>query len=198
MNMELWHSVEQTDPRYAKGFNNAGFKGTATNPTYLAKRATELFGPCGIGWGIDVMNENYREGAPIQSKDGQVLCKAVIHVVYIRLWYTWNYQPGEVYSYGQTTFVGANKNGVFTDEEAPKKSLTDAMVKAMSRLGFSADVHLGLWDDSKYVQKLWDKVTQHNSDSKPPAEPYWSNDQASKQAIWQQMQINGYGVDALN
>ena len=41
--------------------------------------------------------------------------------------------------------------GPFTDEEAPKKSLTDALSKAMSWLGFAADIHLGRWDDNKYV-----------------------------------------------
>ena len=46
----------------------------------------------------------------------------------------WN--QGEVTHFGQTTFVGANKHGLFTDEEAPKKSLTDATNKALSMLGF--------------------------------------------------------------
>lgn len=58
---------------------------------------------------------------------------------------------GTVEHFGQTTFVGKNKNGYFTDEEAPKKSLTDAIGKALSMLGFSADIYLGLYDDNKYV-----------------------------------------------
>jgi hypothetical protein len=58
---------------------------------------------------------------------------------------------GTVEHFGQTTFVGKNKNGYFTDEEAPKKSLTDAIGKALSMLGFSADIYLGLFDDNKYV-----------------------------------------------
>jgi hypothetical protein len=65
------------------------------------------------------------------------------------------YSPvGKVKHYGATTFVGEDKNGVFTDEEAPKKSLTDALTKALSMWGFSADVFLGLYDDNKYVASL--------------------------------------------
>ncbi|WP_434771820.1 hypothetical protein [Pseudomonas entomophila] len=40
-----------------------------------------------------------------------------------------------------------------TDGEAPKKSLTDAIKKALSMLSFSADVFLGLFDDNAYVQQ---------------------------------------------
>jgi hypothetical protein len=38
------------------------------------------------------------------------------------------------------------------DDEAPKKAMTDALTKAMSHLGMSADIFLGKFDDNKYVQ----------------------------------------------
>ncbi len=38
-----------------------------------------------------------------------------------------------------------------TDEEAWKKSLTGALTNAANEVGVGADVHLGLFDDSKYV-----------------------------------------------
>mgnify|MGYP003641128994 CR=1 FL=1 len=40
------------------------------------------------------------------------------------------------------------------DDEAPKKAMTDAMTKALSHLGMSADVFLGMFDNSKYVEKV--------------------------------------------
>ena len=40
------------------------------------------------------------------------------------------------------------------DDEAPKKAMTDALTKAFSHLGVSADVFLGLHDSSKYVNDL--------------------------------------------
>lgn len=152
-NLEIWQKVETTDPKFTKNFNRSGgFAGTAINPTYLANKATEVFGPIGIGWGINIIDERYAEGAPI-ILDKVVVGKEVIHIIRASLWYVWNDKKGEVIQYGQTTFVGKNKYGPFTDEEAPKKSLTDAMSKCLSLLGFSADIHTGHWDDNKYVSK---------------------------------------------
>jgi hypothetical protein len=148
--LEVWQRVEKTDPAFTKGFSRGGgFKGTATNATYLARKATEIFGPCGIGWGVTVLNEQFVEGAPLAEG-----VRAVIHKLHVRLWYVLDGKRGEVEHFGQTEFVYKNKNGLQTDEEAPKKSLTDAMSKCLSLLGFSADIFLGLYDDNKYVQGL--------------------------------------------
>lgn len=153
-NSTLWDSVQKTDPKYTKQFNRGGgFKGTATNATYLARKATETFGPCGIGWGLSVIDEEIIVGAPHLS-DGAVIANDTVHKVRVRLWYVQDGVRGEVEQFGQTQMVGKNKNGFFTDEEAPKKSMTDAMSKCLSLLGFSADIHLGLYDDNKYVAEV--------------------------------------------
>ncbi|MDP1904810.1 MAG: hypothetical protein Q8M09_11280 [Pseudomonadota bacterium] len=154
MNKNLWNSVAVTNPNFVKSFTRGGgFSGTAINATYQAQKATETFGPCGIGWGIDILEERYQDGAPL-IQDGTVVGKEVIHVLRVKLWYVYQGKRGEVIHFGQTPFVGSNKNGFFTDEEAPKKSMTDAMSKCLSLIGFSADVHLGLYDDNKYVADL--------------------------------------------
>ena len=137
-NLKVWNAVEKTDPKYTKAFSKAGgFSGTAINATYLIRKATELWGPIGGAWGPEVEDERYVEGA-----EG-----TIVHVLRIKL----RHPTGWLHSYGQTTFVGKNKHGMFTDEEAPKKSLTDAISKGLSMLGFSADVFLGLYDNNKYV-----------------------------------------------
>jgi len=154
MNKELWNAVAVTNPNFVKSFTRGGgFSGTAINATYQAQKATETFGPCGIGWGIDILEERYQNGAPL-TLDGTVVGHEVIHVLRAKLWYLYQGKRGEVIHFGQTPFVGRNKNGFFTDEEAPKKSMTDAMSKCLSLIGFSADVHLGLYDDNKYVADL--------------------------------------------
>ncbi len=154
MNKELWNTVAVTNPNFVKSFTRSGgFSGTAINATYQAQKATETFGPCGIGWGLDILEERYQDGAPL-LQDGAVVGKEVIHVLRAKLWYVYQGKRGEVIHFGQTPFVGRNKNGFFTDEEAPKKSMTDAMSKCLSLIGFSADVHLGLYDDNKYVADL--------------------------------------------
>jgi hypothetical protein len=154
MNKNLWNTVAVTNPNFVKSFTRGGgFSGTAINATYQAQKATETFGPCGIGWGIDILEERYQDGAPL-IQDGTVVGKEVIHVLRVKLWYVYQGKRGEVIHFGQTPFVGRNKNGFFTDEEAPKKSMTDAMSKCLSLIGFSADVYLGLYDDNKYVADL--------------------------------------------
>lgn len=154
MSMDLWNAVAVTNPNFVKSFTRGNdFTGTAINATYLAQKATETFGPCGIGWGVDILEERYQDGAPL-IQDGTVVGKEVIHVLRVKLWYVHQDKRGEVIHFGQTTFVGSNKQGIFTDEEAPKKSMTDATSKCLSLIGFSADVHLGLYDDNKYVADL--------------------------------------------
>lgn len=147
-NLALWNRVRTPDPAFTKGFSKGGgFKGTATNVSYLIRLATEQWGPMGGKWGVEIVKEDYIDGAPLLGTDGDVIGHEMIHVIQIKL----RHPDGEVPGIGQTTFVGKNKNGVFTDEEAPKKSLTDALSKALSWLGFAADIHMGLWDDNKYV-----------------------------------------------
>lgn len=144
-NLAIWQKVETTDPKYTKPITGRGYNGTSTNATYLVKKATSVFGPCGIGWGVTVLNEGLLEGA-----DG-----SKVHRVHIRLWYMLDGKRGEVEHFGQTDFCGKRKSGQwFTDEEAPKKSMTDAMLKALSLIGFAADIHLGQYDDNKYVATL--------------------------------------------
>ena len=143
--LAIWNKVETTDPRYTKPITGRGYNGTSTNATYLVRKATSVFGPCGIGWGVNVLAEGLLDGA-----DGHK-----VHRVHIRLWYILDGKRGEVEHFGQTDFCGKRASGKwFTDEEAPKKSMTDAMLKALSMIGFAADIHLGMYDDNKYVADL--------------------------------------------
>ena len=49
------------------------------------------------------------------------------------------------------------RNKLLLDDEAPKKALTDAMTIGFSHLGVSADVFLGMFDNSKYVSAMKEK-----------------------------------------
>lgn len=167
-NLKIWHAVDKTDPAYTKPFQRfGGFKGTAVNATYLARCATEVFGSMGIGWGLEILDESMMEGAPLDDRGTREL----IHKLRVKLWYKQGGQTGEVVQFGLTTFVGRNKFGLFTDEEAPKKSLTDAMSKCLSLLGFSADVYLGQFDDSKYLQEISAEFDIKRRDEKRRRQP---------------------------
>lgn len=197
--LALWNRVRTPDPARTKSFTRGGgFKGTAINGTYLAQMATEQFGPCGIGWGFDIVSEDIREGAPL---DGG---RELVHVARVRLWYMLGEKRGEVEHIGQTTFAGKNKFGWFTDEEAPKKSVTDALSKCLSLVGFAADIHLGLFDDNKYVAEAkrahagkaakpaepdlppeYDQDTgEYMDEAPPPSEPRMSAYAARKDGVW--------------
>lgn len=177
-NLALWRSVEKTDPNYTKPFNRGGgFRGTGVGGTYLALRATETFGPIGIGWGLEILDEELMQGAPLG--DGAF---EQVHKVRVKLWYVLDGQRGEVVQFGQTTFVGRNKNGLYTDEEAPKKSLTDAMSKCLSLLGFAADVHLGRFDDNKYVTDLQQEFAEKYEAEAKAAAPKITTEQAAELA----------------
>lgn len=178
-NLNLWQQVEKTDPAFTKPFSRGGgFRGTATNATYLARKATEMFGPMGIGWGVEILDEDIMQGAALDERGNHEL----IHKVRVKLWYMLADQRGEVVQFGQTQFVGRNKNGLYTDEEAPKKSLTDAMSKCLSLLGFSADIHLGRYDDNKYVEGVAAEFNEKRDAEARAAAPKVSAEQAEELA----------------
>lgn len=146
INTQLWDSVCKTDPAHTKKFTKGGgFSGTAIKPFYLIHKATETFGVCGIGWGWKEL-ENKVVGGVWCSK--------------VEIWYMQGSQRGAIEQWGQTVMQGTNKNGPFVDEEAPKKAITDAVTKCLSYLGFAGDVHMGLFDDSKYVDGLTKEINR--------------------------------------
>ena len=134
--MKIWETLSKTNPEFTKplpGFG--GKKLTTIDPMYQIQMMTDLFGPVGIGW-------KYK--ADYKYIDGLVFAEVTI-----------KYFTNEWHEYGPVCSVQnlSKKNGGL-DDEAPKKAMTDAMTKAFSHLGMSADVFLGKFDDSKYVEDL--------------------------------------------
>ena len=159
-NMQLWRDVEKTPKEFTKKITGKPYQGTSPAPYYLIQKATETFGPCGIGWGFTIEEQHFQAG-----KEGTIM-----HIVLLRVWYIWNGETGHVQHIGQTVFSGKNKNGDFTDEDACKKSVTDALVKALSMLGFAGDIFIGRYDDSKYVQELEREAAAPKAKSLSPEE----------------------------
>lgn len=162
-NLDLWKSVEETAPGYTKTGDLDGRKVTSINGTYMVKRATEAFGPIGQGWGYEIEDESFQPGAPI-TKDGAVIGNAIMHTLKVRLWYMRGDKKCEVVHFGHTPYIRGTHYGAMTDFDAPKKSLTDAIKKCLSMIGFSADVFLGLYDDTNYVEAAKVKESVRNAD----------------------------------
>lgn len=142
-NKTLWDRVCVTDPKAVKAITGKPYQGNSPKPYWIVERLTEEFGPCGIGWGFSIINERME-----RLTDTEIL-----HVAVVRFWYVLDEKRGELEQIGQTKAVYAKKSGdLVVDEDAPKKSVTDALVKCASYIGFAGDIFAGRWDDSKYVE----------------------------------------------
>ncbi|MBG3129623.1 hypothetical protein I4674_07405 [Proteus mirabilis] len=167
-NLNIWKRVQRTDPRFTKPLEGMGFIGTSINSTYMFMRATEIFGPIGEGWGYEVLEEKFIDGKPLvepvldernkqvatrflRDSDGSLFCEQN-HSIKIRFWYIIECETrGEFESYGATPYRYQTNYGIKVDGEAIKKSLTDAIKKALSMLGFSSDVFMGMHDNPEYL-----------------------------------------------
>lgn len=165
-NLKIWSKLEATDPKYTKSFKKGGgFSGTSINPTYVIKKLTETFGPCGIGWGDKIIESRFDGGTLLKDPKTALESTETIHTIILEMWYLEEIPEMEgpvkekrtVIGVGTTTFVGSNKYGVFTDEEYFKKTMTDALTNAAKKIGMSSDIFMGLYDDQKYLAELKEK-----------------------------------------
>lgn len=167
-NLSIWKRVQRTDSRFTKPLEGMGFIGTSINSTYMFMRATEIFGPIGEGWGYEVIEEKFIDGKPLvepvldernkqvatrflRDGDGALFCEQN-HSLKIKFWYIIECETrGEFESYGATPYRYQTNYGIKVDGEVIKKSLTDAIKKALSMLGFSSDVYMGMHDNPEYI-----------------------------------------------
>lgn len=142
-NTTLWDALGKTDPHHTKGFSRAGgFRGTAIKPMWALRRLTEQFGPVGEGWGT-----GKPEFQLVNGQEGEVLVYCTVAV--------WHGDRANVsYGVGGDKAIARNKNGLFHDDEAFKKAFTDATMNGFKALGVAADIHMGLFDDDKYVADM--------------------------------------------
>ena len=139
LNMAIWDAVSTTDPKYTTKVNQRGGF-TAIGAQYQLKTATKMFGPIGMGWGI--INEKFDE-VGMHTDTGLVLYRATF----------WYKLDGTQYSFPIHSSIKYAIGGRLDDDFA-KKVATDALTKGLSKLGFNADVFMGMFDDNKYVRSL--------------------------------------------
>ena len=143
-NKKLWNSVKMTDPSAVKAITGKTYQGSSPKPYWIIEKATETFGPIGIGWGVTVKSERFEHVSPTD----------VLHVAVVSIWYVLDGVRSETFDQmGGTKAAYMTAKGVLlVDEDAGKKSVTDGMVKCLSMLGFAGDIFSGQWNDSKYVE----------------------------------------------
>lgn len=152
-NLRHWEFLRKVDPEHTKKFDRGRFKGTAVKPIWIIKRMTELFGPVGEGWGTTEPQYTTCSG---ESRELLVYCT-------VGVWHATNGKRSEIF-YGVggdkvTTHIKANEQynrpeRWENNDEAFKAAYTDAISNALKLLGVAADVHMGLFDDHKYVREM--------------------------------------------
>lgn len=134
-NMALWNQVCTTNPDDTKKVSaRGGF--TSICAQSQMREATKHFGVFGQTWWIENEEFTFLDG-------GMCLYKARLHI-------------------GKDSGTAINSSTLWTtngkpDKDFAKKVTTDALTKALSKMGFNADVFLGLYDDNKYVQEMKEK-----------------------------------------
>lgn len=154
-NLSIWNALANVDPKFTKPITGKPYKGTSPNPHYIVQMLTEKFGPAGQGWGVRVMSEGF-----------QPLGDEVLHWCRVEMWHTDRSNTFE--AYGQTKALAQTSKGLRSDEDAPKKSFTDAMVKAASYIGCAANIFLGRWDDSRFVAEVNQEFRQKEAQASVP------------------------------
>lgn len=137
-NLELWKRVEKTNPKYTKPAKIGGLNITAISPQYQILQVTEQFGVYGEKWGFKNIELDYS------------LCDKFNLIVFKGTFFFPNGEFEIINS--QKLFM--DKACTMVDDNFAKKIETDALTKAISKLGFNADIFMGKFDDVRYVEEL--------------------------------------------
>lgn len=141
-NLSLWNSVSKTNPAHTKEVSKGRRKFTAICPQSQIESATEQFGPYGLGWGLKDITRDFDT---LRCHD-----LAIFSGVF---WFKRNDEKGE-FEISTSLSLFIDKNKTMLDTDICKKAETDLVTKALSKIGFNADVFKGKFDDNRYVQEM--------------------------------------------
>lgn len=137
-NLELWNKVEKTNPKYTKKAKISGHEITAIAPQYQIMQVTEQFGVYGQTWGFKNITLDYS----LADKFNLVVFKGVF------------FFPNGEFEIINSCKMYMDRNCTMVDDNFAKKIETDALTKAISKLGFNADIFMGKFDDVRYVEEM--------------------------------------------
>ncbi len=164
-NMGIWNQSFKTDLNFTKQDPSTGR--LSINAQYRQMKATEIFGPRGKGWGVDVKREWLEDGLPIFANGTYTGVNESVHNMEVELWYI-HPETGErctVTAFGETErfYWSHNYSRMIKNGECRKKSLTDATGKALSMLGICGDVYMGEYDDENIINRSQMTKTTDNA-----------------------------------
>ena len=141
-NLLLWNKVEKTNPAHTKDAKIGQLSIKAINAQSQIKEATKQFGTYGNTWGLKNLKYSFMDigttkmamlGAEFYYPSGEFEIHTTLKIAYMT--------------------QGAN-GYLKIDDDFMKKMETDVTTKALSKLGFNADVFMGLYDDNRYVNQM--------------------------------------------
>lgn len=153
-NLSIWSQVEKTDFTHTKKVNQRGGY-TAVSPQYQLKEATKVFGSYGKGFGL---SESDFDMSLFESL-GVVMHKAKFFYL----------SEGERVEFPITNAIQATTGAgdkKRVDVDFAKKVETNTVSKALSKLGFNADVFMGMFEDNQYMQELSNELAVKKSEDK--------------------------------
>lgn len=164
-NMDIWNQAFKTDLNFTK--QDPSTSRLSINAQYRQMKATEIFGPRGKGWGVDVKREWLEDGLPIFANGTYTGVNESVHNMEVELWYI-DPDSGErctVTAFGETErfYWSHNYSRMIKNGECRKKSLTDATGKALSMLGICGDVYMGEYDDENIINRSQMTKTTDNA-----------------------------------
>ena len=136
-NLELWNKVEKTNPKYTKKAKVGGMNITAIAPQYQIMQVTEQFGIYGEKWGFKDIKLSY----DLVEKCNLVVFKGTF------------FFPNGEFEIINSCKLYMDRALTMVDDNFAKKIETDTLTKAISKLGFNADIFLGKFDDVRYVEE---------------------------------------------
>ena len=137
-NLDLWHKVEKTNPKYTKQANVGGNKITSIAPQYQIMNVTEQFGSYGKTWGFKNIELDYT----LVQEFNLIVFKAIFF-----------YPDGEFPTINSIKMFMDNAK-LKIDDNFAKKLETDTLTKAISKLGFNADIFMGKFEDTRYLAEI--------------------------------------------
>ena len=137
-NLELWRKVEKTNPKYTKQANVGGNKITSIAPQYQIMNVTEQFGSYGKTWGFKNIELDYT----LVPEFNLIVFKAIFF-----------YPDGEFPTINSIKMFMDNAK-LKIDDNFAKKLETDTLTKAISKLGFNADIFMGKFEDTRYLAEI--------------------------------------------
>lgn len=143
-NLELWNKVEKTNPKYTKKAKISGHEITAIAPQYQIMQVTEQFGVYGQTWGFKNIKLDYS----LIDKFNLVVFTGTF------------FFPNGEFEIINSCKLYLDRNCTMVDDNFAKKIETDALTKAISKLGFNADIFLGKFDDVRYVNEITQEFKQ--------------------------------------